>query len=67
MELESSKAVQPLVCPVSGTIRYVNRDAADDPSVITSDPYGEGWILKVELDDDEPDLLDAAAYAKLAR
>ena len=67
VELESSKAVQPLVCPVSGTIRYVNRDAADDPTVITSDPYGEGWVLKIELDDDEPDLLDAAAYAKLTR
>lgn len=46
VELESSKAVEPLVCPVAGTVRYVNRDAADDPSVITNDPYGEGWILK---------------------
>lgn len=65
VELESQKAVQPLVCPVAGTVRYVNREASDDPSVITNDPYGEGWILKVELDDDEPDLLSAEEYAKL--
>lgn len=65
VELESSKAVQPLVCPVSGTIAYVNHAASDDPSVINSDPYGEGWILKVELDNDQPELLDADAYIKL--
>ncbi|WP_130473089.1 glycine cleavage system protein H, partial [Bifidobacterium aemilianum] len=65
LELESSKAVEPLVCPVAGTVVYVNRAAADDPAVINSDPYGEGWILKIELDDDQPDLLDADEYAKL--
>ena len=65
VELESSKAVEPLVSPVSGTIKYVNSAAAEDPSVINNDPYGEGWLLKVELDDDEPDLLDAAEYTKV--
>ncbi|OZG63268.1 glycine cleavage system protein H [Bifidobacterium hapali] len=67
VELESSKAVQPLVSPVSGTVRYVNHEASDDPSVITNDPYGEGWLLKIELDDDEPDLLTAEEYAKIIR
>ncbi|OZG61294.1 glycine cleavage system protein H [Bifidobacterium lemurum] len=67
VELESSKAVQPLISPISGTIRYVNRDVADDPSVINGDPYGEGWILKIELDDDEPELLNAEQYAKAVR
>ena len=65
VELESSKAVEPLIAPVSGTIAYVNAAAADDPSVINTDPYGEGWLLKVELDDDEPDLLDSEQYASL--
>ena len=46
VELESQKAVQPLVCPVAGTVRYVNREASDDPGIITNDPYGEGWILR---------------------
>ena len=64
-ELESSKAVEPLVCPVSGTIAQVNRSASDDPTVINGDPYGEGWILKVELDDDEPELLSAQDYVHL--
>ena len=67
VELESHKAVQPLVCPVAGTVRYVNREASDDPGIITNDPYGEGWILKIELDDDEPALLTAEEYAKLVK
>ena len=62
LELESSKAVEPLIAPVAGTIRYVNQAVADDPSVIDSDPYGEGWIVKIELEDDEPDLLTAEQY-----
>ncbi|EHS86029.1 glycine cleavage system protein GcvH [Bifidobacterium breve] len=67
VELESSKAVQPLISPVAGTVKYVNRDVADDPFVVNGDPYGEGWILKVELDDDEPELLTAEEYAKIIR
>ena len=67
VELESSKAVQPLISPVAGTVKHVNRDVADDPSVVNGDPYGEGWILKVELDDDEPELLTAEEYAKIIR
>ena len=67
VELESSKAIQPLISPVAGTVKYVNRDVVDDPSVVNGDPYGEGWILKVELDDDEPELLTAEEYAKIIR
>lgn len=66
-ELESSKAVEPLIAPVSGIIRYVNQAVSDDPSVVNGDPYGEGWLLKVELDDDEPNLLSAAEYLKAVR
>lgn len=66
-ELESSKAVEPLIAPVSGIISYVNQAVSDDPSVVNGDPYGEGWLLKVELDDDEPDLLSAAEYLKAVR
>ena len=54
-----------LASPVAGTIRYVNNEAADDPSIVTDDPYGEGWIFKIELEDDEPDLLSADEYAKI--
>lgn len=48
-EFESSKAVTALVSPVAGTIRYVNNEAADDPSIVTDDPYGEGWISRSSL------------------
>ena len=67
LELESAKAVEPVIAPVAGTIRYVNQSAADDPSVVNNDPYGEGWLVKIELDDDEPELLDAEGYARLIR
>ncbi|MBW3094914.1 glycine cleavage system protein GcvH [Bifidobacterium sp. 64T4] len=66
-ELESSKAVEPLIAPVSGTIRYVNQAVSDDPSVVNGDPYGEGWLFKIELEDDEPELLTAEEYAKVIR
>lgn len=67
VELESAKAVEPLVIPVSGVVKYVNQAAADDPGIINNDPYGEGWIIKVALDDDEPGLLSAQQYAKIIR
>ncbi|MFC0265286.1 glycine cleavage system protein GcvH [Alloscardovia macacae] len=67
VELESAKAISTLVVPVSGTIRYVNSAVADDPEVINSDPYGEGWILKIDLDEDSPELMDAEGYAEIAK
>lgn len=63
-QLESSKSVSPLISPVAGTVRYVNHEAYDDPSVVDSDPYGEGWLVKIELDED-PELLSADEYAKI--
>lgn len=67
-QLESSKAVQPLLSPVTGTISHVNSEVSRDPSVITDDPYGEGWIVKITLDEDvEPELLDASQYAAFTK
>ena len=54
----------PMISPVAGVVRYVNSETEDDGAVINDDPYGEGWIVKIELDDDEPDLLSAGEYAK---
>lgn len=65
VSLESSKAVTPMISPVAGIVKYVNREAYDDPSVVDNDPYGEGWLVKIALDDDEPDLLTAEEYAKV--
>jgi glycine cleavage system H protein len=65
--VESVKAASDLYSPVSGRITAVNEKLAAHPELINSDPYGDGWILKVELAGALPDgLLDEAAYKKVA-
>ncbi|HXC80082.1 MAG TPA: glycine cleavage system protein GcvH [Candidatus Acidoferrum sp.] len=65
--VESVKAASDLYSPVSGRITAVNDKLAAHPELINSDPYGDGWILKLELAGDLPDgLLDEAAYKKVA-
>ncbi len=63
--VESVKAVSDLYAPVSGEVVEVNEALRDAPELLNSDPFGEGWILKVELaDPSEPEaLMDAEAYA----
>jgi glycine cleavage system H protein len=63
-ELESTKSVGELFCPVSGTVTEVNDDVAASPEVVNSDPLGAGWLLKVQVTE-LPDLLDKAAYDAL--
>jgi glycine cleavage system H protein len=64
--VESVKAASDLYAPVAGRITAVNEKLAAKPELINSDPYGEGWILKLELAGDLPsDLLDEAAYKKV--
>jgi glycine cleavage system H protein len=61
-EVESTKTVSELFPPVSGTVTAVNTAAVDDPSLVTSDPYGEGWLFEVRPTAAGP-LLTAAEYA----
>jgi glycine cleavage system H protein len=64
--VESVKAASDLYSPVAGRITAVNEKLAGKPELINSDPYGEGWILKLELTGDLPgDLLDEAGYKKV--
>ena len=63
-ELESTKSVGELFSPVSGTITEVNDGVASAPEVVNSDPFGAGWLLKVQVAE-LPELLDHAAYAQL--
>jgi glycine cleavage system H protein len=53
--------------PLSGTVMEFNEKLDDEPELVNSDPYGEGWMVKVQLSDLEEitDLLDAAAYKTL--
>ena len=60
-EIESTKSVSELYSPVSGTVVEVNQAAVDDPSVVNSDPYGQGWLLKVDVSSTGP-LLTATEY-----
>ena len=65
--VESVKAASDLYSPVAGRIAAVNEKLAAHPELVNTDPYGDGWILKVELTGDLPsDLLDEAAYKKVA-
>lgn len=69
--VEAVKTTSDLFMPVSGKILEFNaaisEDGGDDPTLVNSDPYGNGWIVKVELSDpaELEGLLDAAAYEKL--
>jgi glycine cleavage system H protein len=64
--IESVKAASDLYAPVEGRIIEVNDKLSSKPELVNSDPYGEGWILKIELTGDLPgDLLDEAEYKKV--
>jgi glycine cleavage system H protein len=66
-EVESTKSVSDIFAPVTGTVVAVNADLADAPERLNEDPYGEGWICVIELDDPAQveTLLDASAYTAL--
>lgn len=60
-EIESTKSVSELFSPVSGTVAEINQEAVDDPSLVNSDPFGRGWLLKVDVTETGP-LLTAEEY-----
>jgi glycine cleavage system H protein len=62
--LESVKAAADVYMPVSGVITAVNEDLPDTPELVNSDPYGEAWLVKVEISDPSEldELQDAATY-----
>jgi glycine cleavage system H protein len=62
--VESVKAVSDLYAPVSGEVVEVNESLRDAPELLNSDPFGEGWIARVEVADagELDGLMDAAAY-----
>jgi glycine cleavage system H protein len=62
--IEAVKTVSDLFMPVSGEVVAFNEGVEDDPSLVNDDPYGEGWLIKVKVNDagDVAALLDAAGY-----
>jgi glycine cleavage system H protein len=65
--VESVKAVSDLFAPVAGEVTAANEALAGSPELVNSDPYGEGWMLRIRLADPAQveGLLDAAAYEQL--
>jgi glycine cleavage system H protein len=65
--IEAVKTVSDLFLPVAGTVQEVNAVLESEPEKVNSDPYGEGWIVKVKVDNpaDVSALLDAPAYESL--
>jgi glycine cleavage system H protein len=64
--VESVKAVSDIYAPVSGTVLEINDLLPDNPETINDDPYGDGWMIRVELNDkdDLKDLMDEDEYAE---
>lgn len=64
--IESVKAVSDLYAPISGTVSEINEALNQRPELVNSDPYGEGWICRVEVSasDELEALMDAGAYAE---
>ena len=62
--IEAVKTVSDMYAPVTGKVVELNTKLNDEPQLVNTDPYGAGWIIKVELADPSKvnDLLDAAAY-----
>ena len=66
-ELESVKAVSDVIAPLSGEVTGVNEGVTENPDLVNRDPYGEGWLIRVRLDDvaAHAALLDVEAYKAL--
>ena len=64
--VESVKAASDVYAPVGGSVAAINEDLADDPEKINADPYGDGWIVRMQVDDiDESELMSPDAYQQL--
>ena len=66
-EVESTKSVSEIYAPISGEVTEVNQAAVDNPELINTDPYGEGWLVEIRPADAEAvaALLDAEGYRQL--
>jgi glycine cleavage system H protein len=65
--IEAVKTVSDLFIPVSGKVLEMNQKINESPEVINKDPFGDGWLVKIEIDDPAQvnELMDAAAYAAM--
>jgi glycine cleavage system H protein len=64
-EVESTKSVSEIYAPVTGTIVAINESLSNSPETINSDPYGAGWLAKIEVTTAPTVLLTAAQYGEI--
>ena len=64
-EVESTKSVSEIFAPVSGTVVAINDSLSNSPETINSDPYGAGWLAKIEVTSAPQELLTAAQYGEI--
>lgn len=64
--VESVKAASDFYAPIDGVIVEVNENLADNPAIVNEDPYGDGWLVKIRLNDENQiaELLDSEQYAQ---
>lgn len=65
--IEAVKTVSDIFAPYSGKVIEINNEVKDSPEIVNTDPYGKGWMIKIEISNpaDLEDLLDASAYQAL--
>lgn len=63
--VESVKSVSDVYAPVGGEVAEVHQELSDHPEWINQDPYGKGWIFRLENTSEPPDLLTSAAYREM--
>ena len=64
-EIESTKSVSEIYAAVSGVVSEINGALSQTPELVNSDPYGAGWLVKVEVAGTPTDLMDAAGYGQI--
>ena len=65
--LESTKAIADVYCPAKGKVVAINKQLEDSPELINKDPYGEGWICEVEIEEEPKELLSPEQYAEFIK
>lgn len=66
-EIESTKSVSDLFSPISGTVSETNQAVVDEPELVNSSPFEEGWLIKATFETLPDDLLSAEEYKALTR
>jgi len=64
-EIESTKSVSEIFAAVTGVVSEINAALSQTPELLNSDPYGGGWLVKVEVSGTPSELMDAAGYAQI--